>query len=325
MKGKNVLVTGAGGFIGSHLAERLVLAGANVRAMVRYNGAGTCGWLDSSPLGKEMEIFPGDIRDPDLVRQASRGREVVFHLAAMIAIPYSYQAPESYVQANIVGTLNVLQAVRDLGVSRLVHTSTSEVYGTARYVPISESHPLQTQSPYAATKLAADKLLESYQCAFGTPTVTVRPFNTFGPRQSARAIIPTIISQCLAGASVRLGSLHPKRDLNFVADTVDGFLKAAVAPDAIGGVFNLGSGKEMSIGELAQLIARLMRRDIVIETDPIRVRPQGSEVERLIADARLAHDVLGWRPEVSLEDGLKQTIDWVEKNAGRYRSDLYSR
>jgi dTDP-glucose 4,6-dehydratase len=320
-----VLVTGAGGFIGSHLAERLVEEGARVRALVHYNGAGTWGWLDRSPLAGEMEVSLGDVRDKDLVRQATKGQGVVFHLAALIAIPYSYQAPESYVQTNVVGTLNVLQAARDEGVSRVVHTSTSEVYGTARQVPIDESHPLQAQSPYAASKVAADKLVESFWLSFGLPAVTVRPFNTFGPRQSARAVIPAIIAQCLRGSVVRLGSLHPTRDLNYVADTVEGFLRAATAPQAVGGTFNLGSGQEISIGDLARRIAGLMGRKIEIQTDESRVRPKASEVERLLADSRLAREILGWRSGVTLDEGLRQTIAWVEENADRYRPELYAR
>ena len=323
--GKRVLVTGAGGFIGSHLAEKLVEAGADVRAMVHYNALGTRGWLDHSAVQDEIDVVAGDIADRDSVRQAMASTEVVFHLAALIAIPYSYHAPASYVRTNVEGTLNVLQNARDLGVERILHTSTSEVYGTARIVPISEEHPLQGQSPYSASKIGADKLAEAFHLSFEVPVVTVRPFNTFGPRQSARAVIPAIITQCLAGKkSIRLGNLTPTRDLNYVGNTVDGFIAAAVAPDAPGQTFNLGSGREISIGDLAHLISSLVGVEIEIETDDQRVRPSGSEVERLLADASKARDVLGWSPQVTLEDGLQRTIDWLRNHMGRYRPDEYT-
>jgi len=322
--GKRVLVTGAGGFIGSHLAERLAAEGARVRAMVHYNALGTWGWLDHAPASSEMDIFAGDVADRDSVRRACEGQEAVFHLAALIAIPYSYHAPESYVRTNIVGTLNVLQAARETGVARVVHTSTSEVYGTARQAPIPESHPLQGQSPYSASKIGADKIVESFHLSFGVPVVTVRPFNTFGPRQSARAVIPTIITQCLKGNEVRLGSLHPTRDLNFVSNTVGGFLRAALVPEAIGQTVNLGSGREISIGDLALLIAKLIGKEVAITSDAQRVRPKGSEVERLLADNTRARELLGWTPEVSLEDGLVRTIDWMRQHLERYRPGVYS-
>jgi dTDP-glucose 4,6-dehydratase len=331
-QGKKVLVTGAGGFIGSHLAERLVEEGALVRALVHYNALGSWGWLDHSDLAAQMEVLAGDVRDSGSVGQAMSGVEVVFHLAALIAIPYSYQAPASYVATNIQGTLNVLQAARQAGAVRVVHTSTSEVYGTAQRVPIAEDHPLVGQSPYSATKIAADKLAESFHLSFGLPVVTVRPFNTFGPRQSARAVIPTIITQALAGQTVRLGNLNPTRDLNYVANTVDGFLAAAGAERAIGRTVNLGSGREISIGELALLIGRLLgrdmggdlARDLGIEQDPGRLRPEGSEVERLLADNRLAEELLGWRPRFSLEEGLQETIAWLGQNMQRYRPGVYA-
>jgi dTDP-glucose 4,6-dehydratase len=253
-----------------------------------------------------------------------KGVEVVFHLAALIAIPYSYQAPASYVRTNIEGTLNVLQAARELETERVVHTSTSEVYGTARYVPIDEAHPLQGQSPYSASKIGADKLAEAFHLSFGVPVVTVRPFNTFGPRQSARAVIPTIITQCLAGASaVHLGSLHPTRDLNYVSNTVEGFLQAASPAEAIGQTINLGSGKETSIGELAETIARILNVDVRIEQDEQRIRPEGSEVERLLADNTLAQTLLGWKPAVSLEEGLALTIEWMREHLDMYRPHDY--
>ena len=321
---KKVLITGAGGFIGSHLTERLAEEGASVRALIHYNALGTRGWLDQSFVQNQLEVVAGDITDRDSVRQAVKGMDIVFHLAALIAIPYSYQAPESYIRTNVLGTLNVLQAAREFGVTRVVHTSTSEVYGTARSVPISESHPLQGQSPYSASKIGADKMAEAFQLSFEVPVVTVRPFNTFGPRQSARAVIPTIISQCLAGSAVKLGSLHPTRDLNFVSNTVEGFLLAATAPEAVGQVINLGSGREISIGALAQLIADLTGAKIQISEESIRLRPTGSEVERLLADATLAKKLLGWQPRVTLEEGLKCTIDWMHNHQQKYRPDVYT-
>ncbi len=323
-RGKRVLVTGAGGFIGSHLAERLVELGATTRALVHYNALGSWGWLDQSPLRGDMAVVAGDICDRDSVRSAMDGVDVVFHLAALIAIPYSYRAPASYVRTNIEGTLNVLQAARDLGTERVIHTSTSEVYGTARYAPIDEAHPLQGQSPYAASKIGADKMAESFRLSFAVPVVTVRPFNTFGPRQSARAVLPTIMSQCLAGDTVRLGNLSPMRDLNFVSNTVDGFVSAAAVPDAVGRTINLGSGREISIGDLAALTAKIVGRPITIESDEARLRPEGSEVERLLADFTLARTVLGWEPLVSLEVGLQRTLEWMKTNGQTYRTGVYT-
>lgn len=322
--GKRVLVTGAGGFIGSHLVERLAQSGAETRALVHYNAQGAAGWLDRAALRSEVEVLAGDIADRDSVRQAMTGVEIVFHLAALIAIPYSYHAPASYVRTNIEGTLNVLQAARELEIERVVHTSTSEVYGTARYVPIDEAHPLQGQSPYSASKIGADKLAEAFHLSFNVPVVTVRPFNTFGPRQSARAVIPTIITQCLAGVSaIRLGSLRPTRDLNYVSNTVEGFLQAASVSEAIGKTINLGSGREISIGELAETIARLVEVDVRIEQDEQRLRPEGSEVERLLADNSLAQALLGWKPAVSLEEGLTLTIEWMREHLDMYRPHDY--
>jgi NAD dependent epimerase/dehydratase len=322
--GKRVLVTGAGGFIGSHLIERLVELGANTRAFVHYNALGSWGWLDHSPLRGEMTVMAGDICDSDSVREAMKTIDVVFHLAALIAIPYSYRAPTSYVRTNIGGTLNVLQAAREIGIERLVHTSTSEVYGTARYVPIDEAHPLQGQSPYSASKIGADKMAEAFSLSFNLPVVTVRPFNTFGPRQSARAVLPTIMSQCLAGGTVKLGNLSPTRDLNFVENTVEGFVMAASAPDAVGHTLNLGSGREISIGDLARLIATIAGHEITIEMDEARLRPIGSEVERLLADNTLARKLLGWEPSVSLEEGLHRTLEWMKLNARSYRTNIYA-
>jgi dTDP-glucose 4,6-dehydratase len=323
-RAKTVLVTGAGGFIGSHLAERLAELNARVRALVHYNALGSAGWLDSSPCRDRIEVLAGDICDRDSVRAAMQGTEIVFHLAALIAIPYSYHAPESYVRTNVAGTLNVLQSARELGVKRVVHTSTSEVYGTARQVPIEETHPLQGQSPYSASKIGADKMAEAFHLSFDLPVVTIRPFNTFGPRQSARAVIPTIITQALDGSVVRLGSLHPTRDLNYVSNTVDGFLRAAVEPAAVGRTINLGSGREISIGDLAALIGRLMGRSLTVTSEDQRVRPEKSEVERLLASNELAASLLKWRPVVDLEEGLRRTIEWIKANRDKYRPDTYT-
>lgn len=323
-QGRRVLVTGAGGFIGSHLAERLVELGANVRALVHYNALGTWGWLDQLPLARQMEVVAGDIADRDSVRQAVDGMDTVFHLAALIAIPYSYQAPASYVRTNIEGTLNVLQAAREARVRRVLHTSTSEVYGTARYVPIDEAHPLQGQSPYSASKIGADKIAESFFCSFDVPVLTVRPFNTFGPRQSARAVIPTIISQCLAGQTVKLGNLAPTRDMNYVANTVDGFIAAAADAAKPGQAINLGSGREISIGDLAALIAKRCGVELRLEADAQRLRPEKSEVERLLASNERAQRELGWTPRIALEEGLDLTIEWLRQHQERYRLGVYA-
>lgn len=322
--GKRVLVTGAGGFIGSHLAERLAGLGARTRALVRYTSSGNWGWLDRSPLKDDMEVVLGDIRDRDSVRRVVKNVDHVFHLAALIGIPYSYHAPDSYVQTNIIGTLNVLQMALDNDVERVVHTSTSEVYGTAQYVPIDEKHPLQGQSPYSASKIGADKLAESFSLSFSLPVVTVRPFNTYGPRQSARAIIPTVITQCLTGNTVRLGNLSPTRDLNYVSDTVNGFLMAAESEQAIGRTVNLGGGQEISIGNLAKRIAQLIEKDITVISDEQRIRPKGSEVERLLADNRLASELIGWQPTTSLDQGLQNTIAWISENLNAFRPGSYA-
>jgi NAD dependent epimerase/dehydratase len=323
-QGKKVLVTGAGGFIGSHLTERLVELGATVRGFVHYNALGAQGWLDESPVRKDVEVIAGDIVDRDGVQSALKGVDTVFHLAALIGIPYSYTAPYSYVKTNIEGTLNILRCGLDAGVGRIIHTSTSEVYGTARHEPIDEEHPLQGQSPYSASKIGADKIAESFYLSFGLPVVTVRPFNTFGPRQSARAVIPTIISQCLTQQKVCLGNTLPTRDLNYVGNTVEGFVRAATFDGAVGKTINIGSGQKISIGNLAKLIASMINRSIVIEQDDRRVRPPSSEVGTLIADNTLARTLLGWEPRVGLEEGLRLTIQWMEKNLSRYQPYEYN-
>jgi len=322
--GKKVLVTGAGGFIGSHLTEHLVRSGARTRALVRYNSSGSCGWLDKSPCKKEIEIIAGDIRDLDIVQRAVHQVETVFHLAALIGIPYSYHAPISYVRTNVEGTANVLQAALDADVSLVVHTSTSEVYGTARYVPIDEAHPLQAQSPYSASKIGADKLAEAFHLSFHLPVAIIRPFNTYGPRQSARAIIPTIIIQALTNPAVSLGNLEPLRDLTYVEDTVDGFIKMAQSSEAVGQVTNIGSGQEISIKDLAKTILQLMDKNIPVIRDEQRIRPEGSEVERLCADTRKAQRILDWRPQNNLKQGLMKTIEWVQQNHERYKGDAYA-
>lgn len=327
--GKQVLVTGAGGFIGSHLTERLVGLGAEVRALVRYTSMNRWGWLDalSPAVLADIEVIPGDVRDPQSLLPVMRGADVVFHLAALIAIPYSYVSPAAYVRTNVEGTLNVLQAALEAGVGRLVHTSTSEVYGTAQYVPMDEAHPLRAQSPYAASKIGADQIADSYCRSFSLPICIVRPFNTFGPRQSARAIVPAIATQLLADGGhgqVRLGSLHPRRDFTYVDDVVEGFLLAAEAPGALGQVINLGTGVEVSVAQLVHQLARLVGREVVPVTDPERVRPEASEVDRLCADAQRARDILGWEPRVGLEEGLGRTVEWLKRNLDLYRADQYT-
>jgi NAD dependent epimerase/dehydratase len=333
LAGKRVLVTGADGFIGSHLVEHLISQGARVRAFVYYNSFNSWGWLDTLDARTRggVEVFAGDVRDPHGVRRAMHHCEIVMHLAALIAIPYSYHSPDTYVDTNVKGTLNVLQAARELGVERVVHTSTSEVYGTARFVPITEEHPLQGQSPYAATKIGADQIAVSFFLSFGTPVAVIRPFNTYGPRQSARAVIPTIITQLAAGARLlKLGALHPTRDFNYVQDTVRGFVAVAACDAALGRVVNIGSNHEISIRDTALLIAELMGREVDFESDTQRVRPAGSEVERLLADNTLARELTGWTPlyagHEGLRRGLTETIEWFtdQGNLGRYKPELYN-
>ena len=327
MAGRKVLVTGAAGFIGSHLTEKLVTDGHRVRAFLRYNGRDDRGHLSSLPadLQREIEVFRGDLKDPEAVRKAVDGQAWIFHLGALIAIPYSYQNPHDVVQTNVVGTGHVLDAARGSNaLERLVLTSTSEVYGTARYVPIDESHPMQPQSPYSATKIASDSLGESYHRAFGMPVTTLRPFNTFGPRQSARAIIPTIISQALSRPVVRLGRLDPRRDLTYVKDTVSGFLGIVQCDEAIGRAVNIGRGSDLTIGELVEKIGTLLGKPIRVESEEQRLRPSASEVERLLAGTALAQKLWGWQSKYTLEEGLAETIDWVRDNLKLFRVDAYT-
>lgn len=333
LKGKKILVTGADGFIGSHLTEELVRRGHDVRAFVLYNSFNSWGWLDGSPaeIKDSLDVFAGDVRDPHGVKTAMEGCDVVLHLAALIAIPYSYHSPHSYVDTNVKGTLNIVQAARELEIERVVHTSTSETYGTARFVPITEEHPLQGQSPYSASKIGADQIALSYYTSFETPVSVIRPFNTYGPRQSARAVIPTIITQIAGGArKIRLGSLEPTRDFSFVMDTVRGFLAVAEADACLGEVTNVGSSFEISIGDTAALIAEVMGAEVEIEADPQRVRPAKSEVERLFAGIDKAKQRAGWQPEYGGREGfgrgLRETAEWFAdpENLKQYKADRYN-
>jgi len=330
---KKILVTGADGFIGSHLTEALVRKGYDVKAFVLYNSFNSWGWLDTcaSDVKGKFEVFAGDIRDPHGVKAAMKGCDTVLNLAALIAIPYSYHSPDTYVDTNVKGTLNIAQAARELSINKLVHTSTSEVYGTAKFVPITEEHPLQGQSPYSASKIGGDQMAMSFFTSFNTPVSIIRPFNTYGPRQSARAIIPTIITQIANGKrQLKLGSLHPTRDFNFVADTVKGFLSVAESEKSIGEVINIGSNFEVSIGETVRMIAELMNVDVEIVTEEARLRPDKSEVERLWASNEKAKNLLKWEPEYGGKEGfkrgLKETIDWFTKaeNLKNYKSDIYN-
>ncbi len=328
-----ILVTGADGFIGSHLTEALVRAGYDVRALVFYNSFNSWGWLDrcGEDVKGQFEVFAGDVRDPYGVRAAMKGCEAVLHLAALIAIPFSYQSPDAYVDTNIKGTLNIVQAARDFGVLKVVHTSTSEVYGTAKFVPITESHPLQGQSPYSASKIGADQIAMSFHASFGTPVTILRPFNTYGPRQSARAVIPTIITQIVTGSRrIKLGAVHPTRDFNYVADTVAGFIAALRSDQAVGEVINIGSNFEISIGDAARTIADVMGADIEIVSDEDRLRPQESEVQRLRASNDKARALLGWQPQFGdmpgFRRGLAETVTWFRESAhiASYKADIYN-
>lgn len=330
---KKILVTGSDGFIGSHLTEELVRQGYDVRAFTYYNSFNSWGWLDHSPkeIKENLDVFAGDIRDPHGVKEAMKGYDAVLHLAALIAIPYSYHSPDTYVDTNVKGTLNIVQAARELGVQKVVHTSTSEVYGTAQFVPITEDHPLQGQSPYSASKIGADQMAISFYRSFDTPVAVIRPFNTYGPRQSARAVIPTIISQIASGKkNIHLGALHPTRDFNYVKDTVQGFIDIMNSEKSIGEVINIGSNYEVSIGETVEMIAEVMGANITITTDEERMRPEKSEVNRLWADNQKAKELLGWAPKYGGKDGLKrglkETAEWFTnpKNLKQYKADVYN-
>lgn len=327
LKNKKVLVTGADGFIGSHLTERLVELGANVTALVQYNSFNNWGWIETldKHVKKEIEVYTGDIREYDNISKVIKGKDVIFHLAALIAIPYSYQSPAAYVRTNVEGTLNILEACKTYEVQKIVHTSTSEVYGTAQYVPIDEKHPLQGQSPYSASKIGADKIAESYYRSFDLPVATIRPFNTYGPRQSARAVIPTIISQILSGKeTIKLGALSPTRDFNYVKDTVEGFIRMAEVDESIGQVINIGTNIEISIGDLAKKIISLTGKKVKIECDEQRLRPKKSEVNRLLCDNTKAREILGWSPRYTLDEGLMETIEWISNNLNYFKTDIYN-
>ncbi|MDD5005759.1 MAG: NAD-dependent 4,6-dehydratase LegB [Candidatus Omnitrophica bacterium] len=331
LKNKTVLITGACGFIGSHLVERLLEENCNVKAFVYYNSFNSWGWLDtlSKDKLKNIEVFTGDIRDHNGICAVIKNNniDIVFHLAALIGIPFSYNSPDSYVETNIKGTLNILQACRNCNIERVVVTSTSEVYGTARYIPIDEKHPLQSQSPYSASKIGADAIAESFYRSFDVPVVIARPFNTYGPRQSARALIPTIITQLLNNSSkIRLGSLHPTRDLTYVSDTCEGFVAVAKCSGAIGKVVNIGSGQEITVGNLAKLIIEQINPKAKIVSDSIRKRPEKSEVERLLCDNTVIKEMTNWKPKVSLKEGIKKTIDWFsnKQNFTKYKWDIYN-
>jgi NAD dependent epimerase/dehydratase len=327
LKTKRVLVTGAGGFIGSHLTEHLVNLAANVKAFVRYNSRNDWGLLELLPKEKldKVEVITGDLKDVDAIRQAAEDVDIIFHLGSLIAIPYSYLHPRETIETNIIGTLNVLTAAREEGIEKVIHTSTSEVYGTAKYIPIDENHPLQGQSPYSASKIGADKIAESFFRSYDLPVSIIRPFNTFGPRQSARAVIPTIIAQALRRKKIVLGSLHPTRDYTYIEDLVEAFINVAESSKSVGEVINIGSNFEIPIGDLARKIVSLIGRNVEIVTDHSRIRPEKSEVERLWCDNKKARELLGWTSKTSLDDGLKTTIEWILDNIRLYKPELYNR
>lgn len=326
-QGKKVLITGAEGFIGSHLTERLVELGADVTALAQYNSFNNWGWIDTfdKKTRESIKVVTGDIREYDGMKRILKGQEVVFHLAALIAIPYSYLSPMAYVRTNIEGTTNVLEACREYGVEKIVHTSTSETYGTALYVPIDEKHPMQGQSPYSASKIGADKMAESYYKSFNMPIATIRPFNTYGPRQSARAVIPTIISQILAGKTeIKLGSLTPTRDFNFVKDTAEAFIKVAESERTIGEVINAGSNYEITIGDTVKKIVNIIGKDVKILCDDERIRPENSEVNRLWADNTKIKELTGWKPNYTIDSGLCATVEWIKNNMQYFKTDIYN-
>lgn len=327
LKNKKIFITGAEGFIGSHLLELLIKEGAQITSMVQYNSFNKWGWIDtfSKEIKDNMNIVLGDIRDFDGLNKIIRGNEIIFHLAALIAIPYSYQSPMAYVKTNIEGTLNVLESARVNGLEKIIHTSTSETYGTAEYVPIDEKHPLKGQSPYSASKIAADKIAESYFCSYNLPIVTARPFNTYGPRQSARAIIPTIISQILSGQKkIYLGDLTPTRDFNYVKDTARGFIEISKSDEVIGEVLNIGTGQEISMHDLVKKIIEIIGTEVEIIRDESRIRPQKSEVKRLLASNKKIIEKTNWKPEYTIEDGLEETINWIRNNMDIFKSNLYT-
>lgn len=325
-QGCKVLVTGAGGFIGSHLVERLLKEGADVRAFVRYTSRPQAGFLDMLDRHSRaaIEIVRGDLRDLAAVAEATHGIQRIFHLGALIGIPYSYVHPVETAETNVTGTLNVLLAARDLEVERVVHTSSSEVYGTALYAPIDEAHPLQGQSPYSASKIGSDKLAESFHYSYGTPVAIIRPFNTYGPRQSARAVIPTIITQAIAGEEIKLGNLTPRRDFTYVSDTVDGFLRAGMAGAAVGQTINLGTSTEISVGDLVAKIGAVVGSELTVSADAVRTRPEGSEVERLLSDNRRARELLGWSPQIDLDEGLRRTVAWIAEHPQLFQVGEYA-
>jgi NAD dependent epimerase/dehydratase len=326
IEGQKVLVTGSEGFIGSHLTEELVRMGADVTALVQYNSFNNWGWIETfdKDIKESLRVVTGDIREIDGLKKIIAGKDIVFHLAALIAIPYSYFSPMAYVKTNVEGTLNVMQACLDAGVSKIVHTSTSEVYGTAMYVPIDEDHPLQGQSPYSASKIGADKIVESFYRSFNLPVATMRPFNTYGPRQSARAVIPTIIVQALTEGVIKLGATTPTRDFTFVKDTIQGFIKIGQNDNTIGQVINIGSGFEISIGKLADKIAKIMGKEIMIQTEEQRLRPKKSEVNRLLADNTKAGQLVNWKPDYTLDQGLAITVEWIKENLDKYKAQIYN-